>query len=394
MKILRVPPIHRRVLFCLAAAALHLPCLAPLASAQTFDFKNVRLHGYATQGLLYTTHNDWATTASSDGTPAFTEAVANLTAQPLPRLRIGAQARYFLLGDYGNKVTLDWAQADYKVSELFGIRGGKVKAPTGLFNEIQDIDPAFLWILLPQSVYPLPSRNANLALYGGSVYGNIPMGEALGKLEYHGFGGQRVVGGDDGYLQAPRDGGLTVPNGVSGPTFGASLRWNLPVTGLLVGASEAAGGVGGEFDLGPIRGSASSPQQRQTYYFGKYDHGRILVAGEFSRLQFLSLIAFPGYPTRHLADTHAFYAMTSYRATGKLSTGLYYSSSIDKEVLASAARYQKDWTLAARYDFNPFLYAKLEQHFIDGTELNYSALDNPNLQPNTRMTLLKLGVSF
>ncbi len=56
--------------------------------------------------------------------------------------------------------------------------------------------------------------------------------------------------------------------------------------------------------------------------------------------------------------------------------------------------YEKDWALAARYDFNSFLYAKVEQHFIDGTETGFAASDNPDLQPTTRMTMLKLGVSF
>jgi hypothetical protein len=33
--------------------------------------------------------------------------VVNLTAQPMPKLRVGVQARYQLLGNSGNTVTLD-----------------------------------------------------------------------------------------------------------------------------------------------------------------------------------------------------------------------------------------------------------------------------------------------
>jgi hypothetical protein len=36
---------------------------------------NIQIHGYATQGFLYTTNNNWNTTTSSDGSPAGTEAV-------------------------------------------------------------------------------------------------------------------------------------------------------------------------------------------------------------------------------------------------------------------------------------------------------------------------------
>lgn len=110
----------------------------------------------------------------------------NVTAQPDPKLRIGVQARYFLLGNLGNSITLDWAAADYKVDDKFGMRFGKVKTPSGLFNEIQDIDPSYLWALLPQSIYPITSRNSLLAHYGGVGYGTIKLGQSLGRLEYRG----------------------------------------------------------------------------------------------------------------------------------------------------------------------------------------------------------------
>ena len=86
--------------------------------------------------------------------------------------------------------------------------------------------------------------------------------------------------------------------------------------------------------------------------------------------------------------------MASFRATQKLAAGAYYSSSINRQAAFTSARYQKDWALTARYDFNPFLYGKVEQHFIDGTQIGFDASDNSNLQRNTRMTLLKLGVTF
>src|SRR5258708_4939362 len=84
------------------------------APAQSMDDINLQVHGYATQGFLYTNHNNWDTTKSSDGSAAWTEAVVNISAQPERRLSIGMQGRYFLLGTYGNAIGLDWAQADLK----------------------------------------------------------------------------------------------------------------------------------------------------------------------------------------------------------------------------------------------------------------------------------------
>ena len=209
---------------------------AARSSAQSMDDLNLQVHGYATQGYVYSTNNNWDTTNSTDGSAAWSEAVVNLSVQPQPKLRIGIQARYYLLGTYGDKIVLDWAQADFKVNEKIGFRVGKVKTPSGLLNETQDIDPAHLWVLLPQSVYPLASRSAQLDHYGGVVYGAIPLGESLGKLAYRAFGGQRVLGGDDGYFQPFREQGLTLPNGITGRVFGGYLRWDTPLEGLTAGA--------------------------------------------------------------------------------------------------------------------------------------------------------------
>jgi hypothetical protein len=365
------------------------------ATAQSFDDLNLQMHGYATQSFIYTTNNNWNTTDSTDGNAAWTEAVVNLSLQPEPKLRVGIQARYFLLGDYGNQISLDWAQLDYKVNDWFGIRAGKVKTPLGLFNPTQDIDPAQVWVLLPQSIYPIASRNAILSHYGGVVYGSLPLGEKLGKLEYHAFGGERVLGPQDGFLQQLRDQGATVPNGITGRATGGSLQWNPPVHGLLLGAVESSGGPGGVIDLGPYAGTYDVKRFRQTFGYAKYERNRLMLAAEYSRFLALTQVQIPGViSATYLNDQRPWYAMATYKLTGKLTGGLYYSTILDRKVPFTIFRHQKDWALAARYDFSPFLYGKIEQHWIDGTEVGFSTSDNTNLKPTTRMTLLKLGVSF
>lgn len=365
-------------------------------SAQGLDDLNLQIHGYATQGFIYSTNNNWDTTDSTDGSAAWTEAVVNLTARPEPKLRIGVQARYFLLGNYGNAITLDWAQADYKFNEKFGFRVGKVKSPMGLLNEVQDIDPAYLWILLPQSIYPIASRNSTLAHYGGVVYGSVSLGEALGKVEYRAYGGQRVVGPDDGYLQPLRDEGLTLPNGVTGAVFGGTLRWDTPVRGWMLGATESSQRASGAVTAGPYQGTLTAPQFSVPYFFTTYERNKLMLAGEYSRWANNSTVQFPGAPPDvAYEDDRSFYDMASYKLTGKLTGGLYYSSLSNRQLGFSSNRHQKGWALSGRYDFNPFLYLKLEQHFVDGAVVGYSTLDNADgLMPTTRMTLLKLGVSF
>jgi hypothetical protein len=368
---------------------------AARSPAQSMDDLNLQVHGYATQGFIYSNQNSWDTTDSENGSAAWTEAVVNLSVQPQPKLRIGVQARYFLLGDYGNQIVLDWAQADYKVNEHFGFRAGDVKTPIGLLNESQDIDPAHLWVLLPQSIYPIASRNSLLDHYGGVVYGAIPLGEHGGKLEYRGFGGERSIGPNDAYFAILRSEGISVPNGITGKTFGGTLHWNLPISGLMTGVSEESGATAGEIAAGTLQGTVGAPQFRQLFYFGKYERNKLMIAGEYSRLLTQAFYQFTGTPAIYVPnDERPFYAMASYKLTRKLTGGVYYSSFIDRKAAFTGARYQKDWALAARYDFNPYMYCKAEQHFIDGTAVGFSPADNPNLVPVTRMTMIKLGVSF
>lgn len=377
-------------------AAILLAAGATAARAQSMDDLNLQVHGYATQGFIYTTNDNWNTTNSSDGSAAWTEAVVNVSVQPQSKLRIGVQARYFLLGNYGDAISLDWAQADYKVNESFGVRAGKVKSPSGLLNETQDIDPAQLWVVLPQSVYPLASRDSLLSHYGGLVYGVAELGESLGKVEYRGFGGQRVISSDDGVLQVNRDNGLTVPNGITGRVYGGDLRWHTPLHGLMFGASDKSENNSGAVSGYGMQGTLHVLPFSSLFYYGRYETRKAMFAGEYTRLALQPTIQFPGIPLIDIPiDQRCFYFMATYKFTEKLSAGMYYSSLLDRKAAFNSNRYQKDWVLAARYDFNPYLYAKLEQHVTDGTAVGFSVLTNPGgLQPNLRMTLLKLGVSF
>ena len=371
-------------------------CIAAPVHAQSLDDLKLQVHGFATQGFLVSTRNSWNTTDSENGSASWNEDVVNVTAQPAPSLRVGVQARFFLLGDFGNVITIDWAQGDYQVNDRLGVRFGKVKTPVGLSNDSQDIDPAQLWVLLPQSVYPIASRNSDLAHYGGVVYGKLPLGESFGSVEYRGFAGQRVLASDDGNFQPLHDLGVTTPNGTTGPVRGATLRWNPPVPNLVLGASYLGSSTSGEIDTGDdLTGDVTVAHLRQSYFFGRYERERFSIAGEFSRTLGDPVLTIAGAPFFAVnIDRRAFYAMATVKPSARLTGGLYYSSLFDHRAALGPARFQKDWALAARYDFNSFLYAKLEQHFLDGTAINYALADNPQLSPDSRLTLLKVGVSF
>jgi hypothetical protein len=379
-------------LFGLLTVGMHPAC------SQSLDDLNLQIHGFATQGFLYTTNNNIFTTNSSNGSPAWTEAVVNVGAQPIPKLRIAFQARYFLLGQYGNIVSLDWAAADYKASDFFGIRFGKVKTPWGLFNEIQDIDPSFPWALLPESLYPIDSRNSYLAHYGGIVYGSVALPSSAGKLEYRAFGGEGLYTPNDGYFVAQKEAGFNLPNDIKGPLYGGALHWKTPLKGLMLGASalkDNTWSAAYTANYGATTGTETLLANTQPNYFAQYDKDKWMLATEYSRSWGNQLVQLPGTPDAYSRnDDRAWYAMVSYRATPKLTTGFYLSQNADHQAPVSSSRHYNEWVFSGRYDLNEFLYAKAEEHLINGTGLAFDPNLNPDLQPKTALSILKVGVSF
>jgi hypothetical protein len=372
-----------------------------LASAQSLDDLNIQIHGYATQGFLYTTNNNIFTTSSSNGSPAWDEAVVNVTAQPQPKLRVGVQVRYFMLGNMGNEITLDWADADYKVNDKFGVRFGKVKIPSNLFNETQDIDPSYMWTLLPQSVYTLPDRDSMLALYGGVVYGSFKLGDQLGKVEYRGWGGNQVIPGGDGYWIGLREAGMNLPNGLSGVHTGVALHWKTPLTGLMIGGSDIRRPAwSSQLTFAPapgelLTGSMNVKAFNEWAVFGIYEKDKFMMAGEYNKLAPEITLSFPKLPIPFPVDKRQWYGMASYKVTGKFSAGIYDSQQVNHALPIGSARDSMDWVVSGRYDFNQFLYAKAEEHFIGGTDNYYDTNLNPGgLKPTSKLTVLKMGVNF
>jgi hypothetical protein len=389
--------------FLVGALALALGTFP--AVAQSLDDLNIQFHGYATQGFLYTNDNNMYTARTSDGSPAWTEAVVNLTAQPMAKLRIGAQGRFFLLGNYGDgqSVTLDWASADYKFNDRFGVRVGKVKTPWGLFNEVQDIDPSYIWNLLPQSIYPLADRAGYLTHYGGIVYGTLNLHSA-GKLEYRGWGGEGYYPSNDGYYKDSAESGYALPDDIHGVLFGGALHWKTPFRGLMVGASDLRDNRWSAVQTytstsSTATGSYTLTPNSQPNFFAMYDRDKIMVAFEYERSWGDTINLFPTAPAAAFSarnDDRSEYGMATYKVSPKLTAGAYWSGNSDHQAPLNFQRYSKDWVISGRYDFNQFLYAKAEQHFIHGAGISqiYDLTLNSDLKPNTRLTALKIGVSF
>ncbi len=134
--------------------------------------RSVQIHGFGTQGYVYTNDNNWLTMNTSSGSFKFTDVGLNLGMQVSEKVRIAAQGYDRDLGVLGNwHPQFDFYMVDARPKPWLGLRGGKVKTVLGLFTDTQDMDFDHTFALLPQSMYPIDMRDASISHLGGDIYG-------------------------------------------------------------------------------------------------------------------------------------------------------------------------------------------------------------------------------
>jgi hypothetical protein len=372
-----------------------LVLLFPIGAAELWaqDLGNLQLHGFATQGFLYSSNNNYLTMDSSRGSLQWTEGAISFTDPISDNLRIGAQMHMYQLGQFGGPVVrLDWASGDYKLNDQAGFRAGKVKIPFGLYNDSQDVDALFLWVLLPQCHYPDDNRDFDLALLGGEFYGSIGLGKRSGRLQYRGYMGENSLDAKGGYMEQLAEAGLTLPNPPSGQIYGGDIRWLTPLRGLTIGSSAQSQALDGSGPQGTFHmGADMVPDQ-----YAEFTRGKLHIAAEYMRAPFKPVLTIGSLVIPAPFDQRSWYPMVDYRGAPKLHLGTYYSHSVNKVGDTSQpANFSKDWVISGRYDFNNYFYGKLETHFLHGNELGYYLIDNPNgLKPDSKMLAARVGFAF
>jgi len=170
------------------------------------------------------------------------------------------------------------------------------------------------------------------------------------------------------------------------------LHWRTPVAGLMVGASDAHAN---QSSVALVGGLESFTAWNNVSYFAKYEKDKWMLAGEWNRQASPGTVTNSGSPvTSASSDPRAWYLMATYKVSGKLTAGAYDGQAVDRDASLGPDRYSKDWTVSGRYDLNQFLYIKAEEHFIDGTSLSFEQANNTVLLPNSKLTALRIGVSF
>ncbi len=407
----------------LAALSLACTCFCAGVTLHAQEIKlfhrTIQVHGFASQGLIYTNANNWLTMNTGAGSAAFTDFGVNLSSGINDRMRLGAQFYDRNLGQLGQyHPSLDWAVVDYRFKNWLGVRGGKVKTTLGLYNDTQDLDFLHTFALLPQSVYPIDLRDATIAHVGGDVYGTFSLKHHVGDLAYTIYAGHRSDSIYSGYPYLLSQFGTHFTR-FGGLQYGADLRWSTPIRGLLVGVSrldQDTKGKGTSISFfnpaaGRIPYSESSRADWTNQFYGEYSRGRLRLDSEYRRYWRDQLIF--GGIAENPDDVRGWYIAGAFRINRHLQLGSYYSrysiTSLNLGAFAVIpsqtdtslpANHIYDKVVTGRIDLNKFWNVKIEGHFMNGYGSStypdgfYPQVNPQGFNPNTKALVVKTGVGF
>jgi hypothetical protein len=369
---------------------------------------NVQIGGFFSQGYLYNSDFNFPT-QDKGGTFDFREYAFNASTTVGAHLRVGAQVFAQKFGNIGeDKVTLDWAVADYNFAPEFGVRIGRVKYPKGLYGESLDLDITRPFVFLPYAVYNPVLRDFASAVNGGSLYGSINAGKS--SFDYKLFYGSIPMNPSKGVAEFYNNFGAysNAAGGVAALKMdyaaGGQLVWNTPVSGLKFVYSRSWFenlDTNGPFIAYPPA-NLNSHINRFTWdtISAEYAVNNWTFASEWQRTGgTINYGAPPFLPTiTSPVGWDAWYVSAARRINDKLEFGSYYSNLKPRYPGGggSAANKLGDWAVSVHYDVNEHLSCKLEYHWIDGNyqSFNTPRITNPTKPDSSSIVAVKTTFSF
>lgn len=381
------------VLVCLSLSTLHA------------ENESVDIHGFISQGYLKTTRNNYIAD-STDGTFQFNEMGLNFTNRPMDKLMIGVQffARDF--GSVGNdQIQIDYALADYRMTDYFGIRAGKMKNPMGLYSEYRDIDMLRTCMVLPHSVYDESLRDSQTFLQGVGIYGDINTAR-LGSISYQALAGSNNISPESATAVFLSYGVLKMNSVDMDTTYSYALQYSDPTGHVRLGGTACftelylKGETIGH-PLLPIEGMAIDVDVSNVdIYTGSVEltWNPFVLTWEMKRSKVRNAV-YTSHDTGFLlidtpVDHFGEYVSLTYQMTSFLQAGLYYNEFYPYERdrngdapsrgIAPNYHWVKNWAFSLKWDINPSWLLKLETQYADGTasvpreynEFTYDAAGN------------------
>jgi len=352
--------------------------------ALEFNDGKVQVHGFASQGIVSSTGNNFYGDSSNNISFDFREIGINASYRPRPDLQLSAQVINLDAGDVSeNGLLLDYALVDYTISSTedtqLGIRLGRVKNPFGLYTTTRDVAFTRPSIVLPQSIYFDKARSLALSSDGVGFYLNK-------ESNYGGINFDLVVGNanvDRGseatFLRVDLPGDMKSEK----PSRLMRIMYTTPNDRLRIAFTAANidlryDATSQEFD--PNLAVHLDPK----IISAQYSNENWELTAEYSQMK--SSITRSFFPNFNNV-IEGYYVQGSYQFTPTLQAVVRYDASFNNKSDHSGKKlsaetglpahvfFAKDWMIGLRYDVTPSFMIRGEWHHIDGTGW-LSSLDN------------------
>lgn len=357
----------------------------------SFDWpENLQFHGFGSQGYSWTSRNNFFGNSQDGGSFQYREIGVNGSWLATNNLQLSSQLLARQAGETDPfSLRLDYGLIDYTListeTDRWGLRLGRVKNPTGFYNETRDVVFTRPSILLPQSIYPDYVRGIALSSDGFYVYG------------------ERRTGFGDLILQS----GLGYPNAVNRELEPAVFGFKTP--GEFDSDLSFISRLLYEWDGGKLRAAATYFKANFDYHsnpspFFPIPSGSLSIAPWILSLQYnaenWSLTAEYshrktkthglGQPDTSSIVSETYYLQGTYRLfpnwEALLRYDITYANKNDKQGnkfadtdplnRPSYSQFAKDWTIGLRWHVTPQFLLSAENHFVNGTAW-LPPLDNP-----------------
>lgn len=368
-------------------AIITLFSYSTFSSALDFAEGKGQIHGFITQGLVTSKHNNFYGDSSHGISLDFREVGINGSYRFNTNLLVSAQTLSRRAGEMDDgSLALDYGFVDLRAintdATTLGFRLGRMKNPYGLYGETRDVATTRPGIIVPQPIYFDSSRKFALSGDGVHLYhriqtnnGSLNTTLALVDLPINDRGSKSLFIGPNAQGKFDQD-SLSKALRILYETDDTRWRGGLSY----ISASQRYHPIAG--DINPPSGSLIEPwivslqySNEQWTLTGEYSQRNT----EFTRNQ------------RLISDSTAenWYLQGQYRFAPKWELLLRYdASTMDKHdpkgkrfAVANPSaiaftRYAQDWVAGVRYDVSPSFMLRAELHNIEGTGW-VSPLENP-----------------
>jgi len=318
------------------------------ATAQAQLTDKVSLHGFGTWGYGQTDGNDYLT-GSEGGRYDFVEAGFNINAAVASKLRINTQVTWHPQGE-ALEVALEYVFGEYRISDFFKIRAGKVKHPFGIFSEVYHVGTLRPFLSLAQGVYGptgIVAEEYNGVGISGSYFGST------WGLEYDLYGGQVLSENEAPFAEEEHEDEGGHSRAHLDDAIGGRLRFHTPLEGLEVGVSSYTG---------TFLEADGAPRQTNMGAHGEYTFNQVTLRAEYVR-----------QTVEETLNTDAFYVEASYQINASLQVAGRYdwlNTTLKEEhheaEVASSYFDHQDIGFGVNYWLDPSFVFKVAVHSVKG----------------------------